>query len=394
MLNRVCNLSLKRSFFLFGARATGKSTLLSMALRDARVSFVDLLDPNFFRISARDFQAHLEALAPDTAWVVVDEVQRSPELLNVVHRWLSRPEREATGLRFALTGSSARKLRRGGANLLAGRANVFNLYPLTHREVPTSYPFEQLLKWGGLPEVVLEPDPVEKRRILRAYAMTYLREEIAEEQLVRTLEPFQAFLTVAAQMNGKIVNYSSIAHDVGVSTTTVQTYFEILVDTLIAVVLPAYHTSIRKRQRANPKVYFFDPGVVEALIESSLEGSLSGSYAGGSRFEHFIFLEIYRLQSYLERNWRFSYLRTKDDAEIDLIIERPNDSTFLVEIKSTDKVSDRHAATLNRFIADFDNAEAILLSNDPIAKQFGHVRCIHWRTWLQDVLPHHPARTP
>jgi predicted AAA+ superfamily ATPase len=387
MLNRIANISTKRSFFLFGARSTGKSTLLSSIFQTLKVDLVDLLDPAFFGFSARNFQAHLEALPVDTEWIVVDEIQRSPELLDVVHRWLSKHSQDPNRFRFALTGSSARKLKRGGANLLAGRANVFNLYPLTHREVPPGYPLEQLLKWGGLPEVVLESDLTEKRRILKAYTTTYLREEIAEEQLVRSLEPFQAFLTVAAQMNGKIVNYSAIAHDVGVSTTTIQTYFEILSDTLVATTLPAYHSSIRKRQRANPKFYFFDLGVVESLIESSLGGGLLSSYAGGNRFEHFIFLEIYRLQSYLELGWSFSYLRTKDDAEIDLIIERPTQKTLLIEIKAADAVSERHAVNLNRFAPDFKNADAILLSNDPVAKNFGRVQCRYWRQWLDEVLP-------
>jgi predicted AAA+ superfamily ATPase len=351
------------------------------------MSLIDLLDPTFFRLSPKDFQAHLDALPEGTEWVMIAEIQRSPELLNVVHRSIAKSSDDPKRLRFALTGSSARKLKRGGANLLAGRASVFHLYPLTHREIPQGYSFEQLLKWGGLPEVVLEPDPTEKRRILKAYTTTYLREEIAEEQLVRSLEPFQAFLSVAAQMNGKIVNYSAIAKDVGVSTTTIQSYFEILSDTLIAITLPAYHASIRKRQRSNPKVYLFDLGIVETLIESSLGGSLSGSYSAGNRFEHFIFLEIYRLQSYRELGWRFSYLRTKDDAEIDLIIERPNQSTVLIEIKATDTVSERHAANLNRFAPDFKAAEAILLSNDPVAKRFNHVQCLHWRTWLSQVFP-------
>jgi predicted AAA+ superfamily ATPase len=387
MLNRLAKISLQRSFFLFGARGTGKNTLLSSLLKDKRTSIVDLLDPNFFRLSPKSFQAHLDALAEGTEWVVLDEILRSPELLNVVHRSMSKSASDPKRLRFALPESSARKLKRGGANLLAGRASVFNLYPLTHRETPPGYPLEQLLKWGGLPEVVLEPDPIEKRRILKACTTTYLREKIAEEQLVRSIESFQAFLSVAAQMNGKIVNYSAIASDVGVSTTTVQTYFEILSDTLIAVTLPAYHSSIRKRQRSNPKIYLFDLGFVEALIESSLGGSISGSYSAGNRFEHFVFLEIYRLQSYKELGWRFSYLRTKDDAEIDLIIERPNQPTLLIEIKATDNVSERHTANLNRFVPDFKSAEAILISNDPVAKRFNLVWCAHWSNWLSEVLP-------
>lgn len=387
MLNRLANISLKRSFFLFGARSTGKSTLLSALFRDTQKSVIDLLDPTYYRLSASDFQAHLESLPTEVEWVVVDEVQRSPELLNVVHRWLAQSSLGATRLRFALTGSSARKLKRGGANLLAGRASIFNLYPLTHREVPATYTLDQQLQWGGLPEVVLEPDPIERRRILRAYTTTYLREEIAEEQLVRSIEPFQSFLAVAAQMNGKIVNYSAIAHDVGVSTTTIQTFFEILSDTLVAVTLPAYHTSIRKRQRANPKIYLFDLGVVESLLESSVGRGPLRAYAEGNRFEHFLFLELYRLQSYRELNWRFSYLRTKDDAEIDLIIERPDAPTLLIEIKSTNSVAERHTTNLNRFAPEFKNSEAVLLSNDLVPKQFGKVRCLHWRTWLNALLP-------
>jgi len=386
MLNRCINISLQRSFFLFGARSTGKSTLLQGLFCNTPTSFIDLLDPRFFRLSAKDFEAHLCSLPPSTEWVVVDEVQRSPELLNVVHRWLAKTSPNHPPLRFALTGSSARKLKRGSANLLAGRASVFNLYPLTHREVPPHYSLAELLKWGALPQVVLESDPAEKRRIVKAYTTTYLREEIAEEQLVRLLEPFHAFLPIAAQMNGKIINYAAIAQDVGVSTVTIQTYFQILADTLIAVILPAYHSSIRKRQRANPKIYFFDLGVVEALAESSLGYDVSGSYASGNRFEHFIFLEIYRLQSYLERDWRFSYLRTKDDAEIDLIIERPNQPTLLLEIKASDSISERHCASLNRFAPDFSNARAFLLSNDPIAKKFGHVHCYHWKSWIDEFI--------
>ncbi|NBW98967.1 ATP-binding protein [bacterium] len=384
MLNRLCKPSLKRSFFLFGARSTGKSTLLHHLFQNKQAHFIDLLDPLFYRLSAKDFESHLASLPEKTEWVIVDEIQKSPEILNCIHRFLSPSNQRKHTLNFALTGSSARKLKRGGANLLAGRANVFNLYPLTHREVPESTSLNDLLKWGGLPQVVLENDPVEKRRILKAYTTTYLREEIAEEQLVRVLEPFHTFLPIAAQMNGNIVNYSAIAEDVRVSTSTIQTYFEILADTLIAIILPPYHAPIRKRQRTNPKIYFFDLGVLEALSSSSLGPS---TYSLGNRFEHFVFLEIYRLQSYQERDWKFSFLRTKDDAEIDLIIERPQESTLLIEIKSSTSTSFRQAANLNRFISDFKNAEAFLLSNDPLTKQFGKVRAMHWREWMKKFLP-------
>ena len=192
--------------------------------------------------------------------------------------------------------------------------------------------------------------------------MTYLKEEIIAEQIVRRLDPFRHFLEVAAQCNGQILNYAKISRAIGVDIKTTQSFFSILEETLVGVLLPAYDRSLRKRQRTQPKFYFFDLGVKRAL-ERTLEQDLHPrTWAFGQAFEHFIILEAIRLSSYFQPDWRFSYLRTKDDAEIDLIVDRPGRPTALIEIKSTDQVKKEDVATLRRFQKDMPNSQAYCFS--------------------------------
>jgi predicted AAA+ superfamily ATPase len=265
------------------------------------------------------------------------------------------------------------------SNLLAGRAFVYHLYPFTHKELGEDFNLENALQWGTLPKIFHLESSEDKAQYLRAYALTYLKEEIVAEQIVRKLAPFRQFLEVAAQSNGKIINYKKIADDIGVDIKTVQSYFTILEDTLTGFLLPAYHASIRKRQRANPKFYFFDPGVKRALDRTLTLGMREGTYAYGDAFEHFIILEIMRLCNYQNRDWLFSYLKTKDNAEIDLIADRPGLSTLLLEIKSSTKITERDVYTLNRFMAAFSKSEAFCLSRDPNEKKIGRTWCVHWK---------------
>lgn len=221
---------------------------------------------------------------------------------------------------------------------------------------------------------------------MQTYAHNYLREEIQVEQLVRNLDPFRKFLQVAAQMSGKIINYSKIATEVGASDRSVQTYFQILEETLIGSLLEPYHTSIRKRQRQAPKFYFFDTGVMRALDRTITVPLVSSTYAFGVAFEHFIVNELRKLSSYRRNDFAFSYLRTKDDAEIDLIVERPGAPTALVEIKSTQRITDNDVRTLQTLAADFKNANAYCLSLDPHRKRIGTVECLPWRDGLNTIL--------
>ncbi|MBI5244412.1 MAG: ATP-binding protein [Elusimicrobia bacterium] len=373
----------QHSFFLFGPRGTGKTTFLRSFFEDKKPLWIDLLDPRTEDRYARDPDAlihEVEGSRGGLEWVAIDEVQKLPKLLDSVHFLI-----EKKGIKFALTGSSARKLKMGSANLLAGRAFVYHMFPLTAQELGNSFDLGSALRWGSLPAVArLETEP-DRSEFLRAYALTYLKEEIWGEHIIRRLDPFRRFLEIAAQMNGEIVNYANIAADVGEDIKTVQSHYIILEDTLVGVLLEPFHLSLRKRQRKNPKFYFFDTGVKSAL-ERSLDQPLApGSYAYGKAFEHFVVLEAFRRNSYLRKDFRFSYLRTKDDAEIDLVVERPGLPLAFIEIKSAERVDERSTRTLERFRGDFGRAEAFCLSRDPSVKKIGSVRALPWAKGLDEL---------
>jgi len=246
----------RSSFFLFGARGTGKSTWLRRHFPQARA--IDLLDERRYQRLLADpglFHDELAAL-PSGSWVSVDEIQRLPALLNEVHRLI-----ETRRLKFALTGSSARKLRRTGVNLLAGRALRRAMYPLVPAEMGGDFDLARALRFGTLPLAVRADDPAET---LDAYVRMYLREEIQAEALVRNLPGFSRFLPVAALFHGQVLNLSAVARDAGVARPTAQGFFEVLEDTLLARRVPAFEARLRVRERKHPKLYWIDPGIVRA----------------------------------------------------------------------------------------------------------------------------------
>lgn len=383
MIRRAVNILNSHSFLLFGARGTGKTKLIQQQVSGPNTLFFDLLDPDLFdRLNAEPNQLVDEIKArPDLEWVVLDEVQKLPKLLDVVHQQV-----EARGIKFGLTGSSARKLRRGKANLLAGRAYAYELYPFTAEELGDTFDLNEALAWGTLPAIILEPSLEARKIALQTYARTYLREEIQIEQLIRNIDPFRRLLEIIGGANGQILNYSKFGRDSGTSDRTVQNYFQILADTLIGFFLEPYHTSIRKQQRQAPKFYLFDRGVQRALARSLTIPLQAGTYEYGRAFEHFIILELHRRCSYARNDYSFSYLRTKDDAEIDLILERPGKPLALIEIKSTNRVTADDISPLARFLPDFRRAEAYCISNDPRAKRIQGVECLHWQEGLRALL--------
>jgi len=383
MFKRIVNLSKTQSFFLFGARGTGKTTLLNQVFTQNTLK-IDLLDSSFEEKLEQDPQSLKTMIdaQKNLNWVLIDEIQKLPKLLDVVHQLSSNKK-----IKFILTGSSARKLKRGNANLLAGRAIKLICHPLTSFELGLEFQLNQVLEFGSLPEV-FALDSVEKKYFLRAYVDNYFKEEIVAEQIVRTLKPFRNFLSVAAQMNGKILNINKISKDVGVDHSTVQNYFEILEDTLVGFILEPFHQSIRKRQRQSSKFYFFDVGVTRALTKQLDIPLIPETTDYGNAFEHFIILEIKRLADYYKPDWTFSYLRTKDDAEIDLIIERPGEKTLLIEIKSTNKIHFIDASiftTMSRLSADIKNSEAYLFSQDSIEQKIKGIHCLHWQKGLIEI---------
>ncbi len=385
MFSRLRHFSHKHSFFLFGPRGTGKSTLLKKRFDKNKCLWLDLLDSKiedqFFR-NPSDLYAMVKALPNETPYVVIDEIQKIPKLLDEVHRLI-----EETDKIFILTGSSARKLKHGGANLLAGRAFVYHLYSLSCFELKEQFDLEKALLWGTLPKIFSIDEDTEKNEFLRSYADTYLKEEIWNEQVIRKLPPFRRFLEVAAQSNGKIINYANIARDVGVDDKTIKEYFLILEDTMIGFFLEPFHHSFRKRLVEKPKFYFFDPGVVRSLSRRLSVPLTPKTSAYGEAFEHFILLEFIRLGGYFQPDYRFSFIRTAGDVEVDLVIERPGKQLLCVEIKSSDTITSSDISTFSKITKDIESCKAIILSQDRFVKKFDHVTCYPWKQGLAECFP-------
>ena len=381
MINRMAKLSQTHSFFILGPRGSGKSTLIKQKY-SKNCLYIDFLDPQIedrYRLNPSVLKQEL-AGQPQLKRVIIDEVQKLPRILDVVHQLI-----EETNIQFILSGSSARKLKRGGANLLAGRAFVFYLYPFVSLELGSQFDLNKALCWGMLPQQFNLKNNQDKEEYLKAYTLTYLKEEIQLEQIVRKLRPFRKFLEVAAQMNTKVINYSKIARDIGVDTNTVQNYYSILEETLVGFYLNPYHTSIRKSQRLSPKFYLFDTGVCRALKGVLNIPLLSQTYEFGEAFEHLIILEIIKLAEYNRRNWKYFYLLTKDRAEIDLIIDRPGETTLCIEIKSSDTVTESDIRNLIRLGADIPKSKLYCFSRDPIKKQIQNVSCMKWQEGIKEI---------
>jgi predicted AAA+ superfamily ATPase len=312
--------------------------------------------------------------------IVIDEIQRVPSLLDIVHSKI-----QSSSAIFALTGSSARKLKRGNANLLAGRASVYKLFPLTFTELKNDFQLETALTWGTLPELCTIQDESEKIRFLQSYTDTYIQEEIVAEQIIRKLPPFRRFLDSAAQMNGKIINYSKIASEISTDVSNVKNYYEILEDTLLGFKLSSYHRSIRKRQLQSPKFYWFDTGVVRSLAKQlGPEVQKSTSYYG-ELFESFIINQVKTGLEYQVGQFSLSYLRTKDDAEIDLIIERPGFKTICLEIKSGNHVRREEFTNLKKLSEDIVNSECYCLYDGKEKLDYNGVVVLPWREGLIDL---------
>lgn len=332
------------SFFLFGPRATGKTTWLREHLGDA-LWFNLLREEDYLPLlaSVRPFRERVEAL-PHGAWIVVDEVQRIPGLLNEVHDLISR---HGDGYKFALSGSSARKLRRMDVNLLAGRVIERAMFPLVSRELGEDFDPDAVLRFGSLPGIY--PDARYRVDMLRAYVHTYLRQEIQQEALVKDLGSFHRFLRIAALMHGQVVNQAAIARDARVARTTVQRYFETLVDTLVATLLPAWQARAKVREQAKPKFYFFDPGVVRAIrdvVDEPLADSESGALLEG-----YVLHELRAAVAYHGIGGEIFYWSTPGSKEIDFVWVK-GDRRVAIEVKSSRTWRPEYAKTINELMAE------------------------------------------
>jgi len=372
------------SFFIFGPRGVGKTTLLRSYLNKHKVLYINLLNADEEeQLSLRPELLRERINASATIdWIVIDEIQKIPKLLDVVHNVLETP---GNYIKFALTGSSARKLKKYGTNLLAGRAFINIMFPFLYSELREQFNLKHFLLFGGLPKIYSFDSDLRKQEFLRSYAQTYLKEEIWAEHMIRNLDLFRKFLELAAQSNGEIINFSKIAKQIGTTTATVQSYFDILEETLVGFFLESYTTSVRKRIVASPKFYFFDTGVKRALDRTIANDVGESTYEYGKLFETFILTQIRALISYSRKDYTLHYIKTKDGAEIDLVIDRPGKNLMLIEIKSSKMVLETELKNLKNYSKDL-LGEAFCVCQESQARKVDGVLVIPWQQFLDSFL--------
>lgn len=377
MIHRSLNIPKSNSFFLFGARGVGKTTLIKRLFSSDECQLVNLLQQDVYaKLLAypEELSRIISYSLKQGKWIVIDEIQKVPALLDLVHHHI-----EENGARFALTGSSARKLRRGASNLLAGRAFTFKLYPLHYTEVSADFSLDEALRWGTLPALLKFSTDLERSLFLQSYAETYLKEVIIAEQVVRNLPPFSRFLQVAAQMNSAIINYAAIAADANTNPSNIKNYFQILEDTLLGFFLEPFDSSARKRIRKSSKFYFIDCGIERVLSGQIDTFPAKSTFEYGRLFETFIINQIRAFLEYSHRQYRLSYLLTNQNLEIDLIVERAGEPTLLIEIKSASQIRDSKLVGLKRFAKDIKNSRPICLCQCPAPLLSDKVEILPWQ---------------
>lgn len=360
---------LDEGMFLFGARQVGKSTLLQERFPDA--IYYDLLIDTVRKAFKRNPDSFRQALIdkPAGTLVIVDEIQKVPELLDGVH-WLMVNR----GLHFILSGSSARKLKRSGANTLGGRAIPRTLFPLVWKEV-TDFQIDKAVQNGMIPRHYLVDDATDR---LESYVELYLREEIRDEAAVQDVEAFEQFMEAAAISDGEMINYSNIASDCGVAAKTVKAYYQILKDSLMGYEIPAYTKVVKRKVVQAPKFYYFDVGLANYLMGRHHLRRGSDDY--GHAFEHLVMQEIIAYRGYNRRREKISYWHTYNDQEVDAII---GDAKVAIEIKSSEEVKTRHKNGLKAFKEEHPDCRLILISLDPITRSSGDIELIYVLDFLK-----------
>ncbi len=344
---------------MFGGRQVGKSTLLKE--RFPKAVYFDLLNSelrNRFRQHPEVFRESLLRYPPETL-VIVDEIQKVPDLLDEVH-WLMVNK----GLFFILSGSSARKLKKGGANNLGGRAIPETLFPLVSAEIP-DYDLERAVQNGMIPRHYMVANA---RNRLKSYIELYLKEEIIEEAVVQNVDDFVRFLEVAAISDGEMLNYESVASDCGVSANTVKAYYKILCDTLLGFEVPAYTKVIKRKLTKASRFYFFDVGIANYLTGRHHLAPKTPEY--GHAFEHLVMQEIAAYLGYSNSEEKLTYWHTYDNQEVDAVI---GDARVAIEIKSTDSVQASHKKGLAEFAKEHPNVRQILVSRDRVTRRSGDI---------------------
>lgn len=358
----------QESLFLWGARQTGKSTLLKTLFPKA-ILFDLLLPEEYEKLSKRpSIIREMVAASDKIDLIIIDEIQRMPTLLNEVH-WLIVNK----GIRFILSGSSSMKILRSDVNLLGGRALRYELYPLVSSEIP-NFNLLRALNNGLLPRHYLADNA---NRLLAAYIGNYLQDELIREAQIRNMNVFSNFLHAAAFSNGEMLNYSNIATDIGISAHTVKSYFQIMEETLIGRFVPVYQKKPQRRVIQAPKFYFFDVGIVNHLLKRGLIAEKSESF--GHAFEHFIYQEIYAHSHYSGEDYSISYWRTASQIEVDFIL---GENEVVLEVKSTDTVSSRHLRGIKAFMEEYTVKKSIIICTESSPRLVEGILILPWQDFL------------
>ena len=376
-INRIIEISLpsRQSAFLWGPRKTGKSTYLKKQFPDSvRYDFLDT--DLFLEFSRRPALLRERLLAKNEAHlkhpIILDEVQKIPAILDEVHGLI-----ENKGLRFILCGSSARKLKRGKANLLGGRAWRFELFPLVSDEVEDPS-LVKILNRGMIPSHYLENH---YQKTLKAYIRDYLKEEVFDEGLTRNIPAFSRFFDAMGYSHGELTNYSNIARDCGVDAKTVKEYYQILVDTLLGQMIePFKRRQNRQIISRTPKFYLFDVGVAGVLTNRRIEQEKGVSF--GKAFEHFICMEMTAHRSYGDLDYDINFWRTKSGLEVDFIL---GGGEVAIEVKGTDRLDNRELRPLKAFIQEFSPNKALVVCNEREERVIDQIRIIPWRQFLSEL---------
>lgn len=375
MYSRLIEPPKEKSFFLLGPRGTGKTTWVKSKFKEAL--YLDLLEAELFNDLLANPQ-RLENLIPKdfNDWIIIDEVQRIPELLNEVHRLI-----EKYRYKFILTGSSARKIRRKGVNLLAGRALGYSLYPLTSVELGGAFDLNHSLTYGQLPSVYREADP---KAYLESYVKTYLEEEVQQEGFTRNLSAFSRFLEAASFSQGAVLNISSVARECSVERKVVESYFTILEDLLIAYRIPVFAKRAKRRLAAHPKFYFFDVGLYRTVRPT---GPLDiPEEVGGHAFETLFLQELKAINSYLRLGYNIFYWRTSNAIEVDFVLYG-NKGIKAFEVKRTGRVSREMTKGLRAFLEDYPKAKAYFIYGGERRLREGDIEILP----IKDALKASPA---
>lgn len=385
MFSRFLKLEKNKSYLILGPRQTGKSTLLKAFLGESDLYVNLLLQSEYLKYLKNPERFRQELLShfkkKGKSICAVDEIQRIPGLLNDIHDLI-----ENTEMNFVLTGSSARNLRAKGVNLLAGRALSRSFFPLVYLELGELFDLERALIYGMLPKLWNEDleDKADRKDFLDSYVLTYLQEEIQQEASIRTFDVFPRFLDIAAVNDGQLVNFSSIARDCGVSSKTIQSYYQILEDSFLAFRVDGWNKSVRKQLTSQPKYYFFDCGVTNSL--SLILKEELNSEERGRRFEQFLVLQMMALNAYKKKNYEFFHWRDRSGTEVDLLVTRNLEVQYAVEFKSSQNISKRDAKALEILRTEHSSVPCYIVGCEGNRREIAEgITYCNWREFLEEI---------